>query len=47
MAWLVVFDDMGYDKVFEMGKLGFYLILLGILNIGEGWIFKLVCGITS
>nr|DAQ21587.1 MAG TPA: hypothetical protein [Caudoviricetes sp.] len=34
MKWLkclilVGFDDMGYDKGFEMGKLGFCLILLG------------------
>nr|DAR34529.1 MAG TPA: hypothetical protein [Bacteriophage sp.] len=41
---LVGFDDMGYDKWFEMGKLGFCLILLGFLRIGEGWIFELVCG---
>lgn len=27
---------MGYDKWFEMGKLGFCLVLLGIFNIGEG-----------
>ena len=30
---LVVFDDMGYDKWFGMEKLGFCLILLGILKI--------------
>ena len=30
---LVGFDDMGYDKWFEMGKLGFCLILVGILKI--------------
>ena len=29
VAWLVSFDDMGYDKWFEMGKLGFCLILVG------------------
>nr|DAE62367.1 MAG TPA: hypothetical protein [Caudoviricetes sp.]DAG07438.1 MAG TPA: hypothetical protein [Bacteriophage sp.]DAR53518.1 MAG TPA: hypothetical protein [Caudoviricetes sp.]DAW89606.1 MAG TPA: hypothetical protein [Bacteriophage sp.] len=31
MKWLKnkVFDDMGYDKWFEMGKLRFCLILLG------------------
>ena len=33
VAWLVGFDDMGYDKGFEMGKLGFCLILLRILMI--------------
>lgn len=43
VAWLVVFDDMGYDKGFEMGNLGICLILLGILKLGKGWIFKLVC----
>lgn len=36
VAWLVDLSDMGYDKGFEMGKLGFCLILLGILNIGRG-----------
>ena len=30
---LVGFDDIGYDKGFVMGKLGFCLILLGILKI--------------
>ena len=30
---LVGFDDMGYDKWFGLGKLGFCLILLGILKI--------------
>ena len=44
VAWLVVLSDMGYDKWFEMGKLGFCLILLGIY---EGWIFELVCGRIS
>jgi hypothetical protein len=29
------FDDMGYDKGFEMVKLGFCLILLEILMIGR------------
>nr|DAK61740.1 MAG TPA: hypothetical protein [Bacteriophage sp.] len=33
---LVGFNDMGYDKWFEMVKLGFCLILLGILRIGRG-----------
>lgn len=32
---LVGFDDMGYDKWFGGGDLGFCLILLGILRIGE------------
>ena len=32
---LVGFDDMWYDKWFGMRKLGFCLILLGILKIGE------------
>lgn len=36
VAWLVDLSDMGYDMEFEMGKLGFCLILLGILNIGKG-----------
>ena len=36
VAWLVDLSDMGYDMEFEMGKLGFCLILLGILNIGRG-----------
>ena len=44
---LVGFNDMGYDKWFEIVKLGFCLILLEILMIVEGWIFELVCGITS
>ena len=43
VAWLVGLSDMGYDKGFEMGKLGFCLILLGILKLERGWIFKLVC----
>nr|DAE30479.1 MAG TPA: hypothetical protein [virus sp. ctiha2] len=30
VAWLVGLSDMGYDMGFEMGKLGFCLILLGI-----------------
>ena len=30
---LVDFNDMGYDKWFGMRKLGFCLILLGILKI--------------
>ena len=41
---LVGFDDMGYDKWFGGGDLGFCLILLGILRVEEGWIFELVCG---
>ena len=33
VAWLVGLSDMGYDKWFEMGKLGFYLILVEFLKI--------------
>ena len=44
VAWLVGLSDMGYDKWFEMGKLGFCLILVGFLKIGEGKILKKVCG---
>ena len=33
VAWLVSLSDMGYDKWFEMGKLGFCLILVGFLKI--------------
>ena len=33
VAWLVGLSDMGYDKWFEMGKLGFCLILVGFLKI--------------
>lgn len=36
VAWLVGLSDIGYDKWFEMGNLGFCLILLGILRIGGG-----------
>lgn len=43
VAWLVSLSDMRYDKGFEMGNLGFCLILLGILKLERGWIFKLVC----
>jgi hypothetical protein len=43
VTWLVGLSDMGYDKGFEMGKLEFCLILLGILKLERGWIFKLVC----
>ena len=32
---LVGFDDIGYDKWFEMGKLGFFLILVGFWWLGE------------
>ncbi len=31
---------MRCDKWFEMGKLGFCLILFEILRIGEEWIFN-------
>ena len=41
---LVGFDDMGYDKWFGMGELGFLLDFVGDLMIEEGWIFELVCG---
>ena len=41
---LVGFDDMGYDKWFGLGKLGFCLILVGIRRYRQGWIFELVCG---
>ena len=33
---LVGFDDMGYDKWFGGGDLGFCLILVGFLMIGKG-----------
>lgn len=33
---LVGFNDMGYDKWFGIGKLGFCLVLLRILMIEEG-----------
>jgi hypothetical protein len=36
VAWLVGLSDMGYDMGFGGMNLGFCLILLGILNIGEG-----------
>jgi hypothetical protein len=36
MAWLVGLSDMGYDMGFGGTDLGFCLILVGILNIGEG-----------
>ena len=32
---LVGFDDMGYDKGVGGGDLGFCLVLLGILKIGD------------
>ena len=32
VAWLVSLSDMGYDKWFEMGKLGFCLILVEIFK---------------
>jgi hypothetical protein len=43
VAWLVDLSDMGYDMEFGGTDLGFCLILLGILNIGEGVRFLSWC----
>lgn len=37
------FERYGVRYGVGMGNLGFCLILLGILKLERGWIFKLVC----
>ena len=34
------FDDMGYDKGFGGGNLGFCLIFVGNFDDWKGWIFN-------